>query len=479
MEKHMSKQSAAERAEEIRIRRENIRAAQKAEERRKTKKVLIPVAIAAAVLVAALIVVVILANANTEGAKLRDLKYMESEHYTVDGAMMKYWVGNYATSLAEKGTIDATKAISAQKIGGENALDLIAEAVSRTVYDNLQFAEAALACGITVSDTTKAGMNASAQTLQNVPSGVGINDIVKCLEISYLADKYKENYRNLEVTEEEVEAFRAGGEADKLLKAVDALCYTFRYDANDGSSIKTAQEYANACIVDGGYAKFFSNLVKIAARANGVSESEMEETLASGVTRGARYTDNDFGNWAFEDGRKAGDCIVMDDESAGCYCVYAIVKAPYLDDGETVSLYHIQFPTAIYGAKVACREFAQQQVDNFKKGEVSEQAFAELAKKMNFTKLERDGYCENYSPSRMPTAIAEWATKEGRTSGDYDIIDTDDGSEIVWFCGTGKPAWYADAIEQIRANKLEETLASFGDKCNVTVTEEAFDKLGL
>lgn len=157
------------------------------------------------------------------------------------------------------------------------------------------------------------------------------------------------------------------------------------------------------------------------------------------------------------------------DENADAYADSGITK-----DDVLVNVRHILImPEGATSDTVRTEEFsddawaaseqrAKDILEMWKSGEMTEESFAALAKEHSEDAGSKDngGLYEDVSQGQMVTEFNDWCFDAGRQPGDFDIVKTDFGYHIMYFCES-RPQWkdYAreDLLAQMSNNFVEET----------------------
>ena len=112
----------------------------------------------------------------------------------------------------------------------------------------------------------------------------------------------------------------------------------------------------------------------------------------------------------------------------------------------------------------ACRKEAQALLDEWAKGERTEESFGELAKEHSVDgSASTGGLYENVTKGMMVQNFNDWIFDETRKSGDYGLVKTEFGYHLMYFVSaTEQDIWYSQA---------REDAISYGYGFNMTVTE--------
>ena len=117
-------------------------------------------------------------------------------------------------------------------------------------------------------------------------------------------------------------------------------------------------------------------------------------------------------------------------------------------------------------AWAAGEQRAKEILEMWKKGEMTEESFAALAREHSEDGGSKDngGLYEDVAQGQMVTEFNDWCFDAGRQPGDFDIVKTDFGYHIMYFCQS-RPQWkdYAreDLLAQMSNDFVEETAALY------------------
>lgn len=102
------------------------------------------------------------------------------------------------------------------------------------------------------------------------------------------------------------------------------------------------------------------------------------------------------------------------------------------------------YPVYTDEAWEACRQKAEDIYAEWKKGDLSEESFAELA--VNFSEdgnAYQGGIYEDVAEGTMVPAFNDWCFDETRKVGDHGLVKTEYGYHIMFFCGSRDWQYYA------------------------------------
>ncbi len=212
------------------------------------------------------------------------------------------------------------------------------------------------------------------------------------------------------------------------------------------------------------------------------TEKPDEEYLEGYIVKGEGYYEGDFGEWAFDESRQAGDKKIIDITSGSGdkkevvgYAVCYLTKPSYLDESATKDVRHILFTKDVYGSDDAARIKAEEILQTYLAGERTAEAFGALAKQYTEdTNGDVGGLYENVYEGQMVTEFNNWIFDPGRQVGDTGIVKTSYGYHVMYHVGDGDVLWMVDAKEALVDKDYKEFLETAKKTYPVT-----FDKTGL
>ncbi len=250
------------------------------------------------------------------------------------------------------------------------------------------------------------------------------------------------------------------------------------------------------------------NFKATAAEFEKLAENEKYEEMKTDDTKTAvadvtysdlsyDVSDEKFLKWAFDEDTKAGETYIVENKDEG-YSVY-MMEAPLhkAADEYTYDVRHIliKFPeedsaddaddaeeevevelldTSKYegvtididvdlektGDKALYKE-AQMILEDYLAGDMTEEAFGELAKKHSADSNAADGgIYEDVTMGYMVSEFEDWALEKGRKNGDVGIVETTYGYHIMYFIATDTTTW----ADTIRSDKGAEDYNDFADE---------------
>ena len=205
-----------------------------------------------------------------------------------------------------------------------------------------------------------------------------------------------------------------------------------------------------------------------------------ENTLKTDTTYSSLKSANEaLADWATDSRRKEGDCEIIDaGEDVGYYVAYMITPA-HRDDYNTVDMRHILISLSSEDAKDSDKKAealkkAQKLLDEWKKGEATEESFAELADKNSDDGAE-GGLYEKVYKGYMVEEMEKWLFDEERKAGDCEVVYTEDyGYHVVYFVGENDPYWMVRVENTMRNNDYNDFFDKASENYPVTTS-----KLGI
>ena len=505
--------------QEEKKRQEQVAAEQKQAARRK-RRVWIVAAIVAAVAVLAVGVLLIVREVRRQdGSVLRSQTVMSTEHYTVDGAMMSYFIhaearayaAEHASTIAAEG-LDTAQDLKAQPytLGSSNAdtwYDYFAAQATEKVKQYLRLAEGAHKAGITLSAEDDAYLDKQIQVVRDQAKsenkdeaafvsetyglGVNLDDVRRAIDLQMLGARYRQSMEQDQTyTDEELQDYYQDHSAK--LSTCDYYTITFVSAIDDSFSDDQILDYnaatkrwaddLAACHDMDSFRAFLADYYRryYEERGQDYDDAEIQAAINANATlvEAYTYTDDELGRWALDPARQAGDTTVIEGENE--YSVYLITKAPTRLDYKTKNFRQILLSKVTDGTASGARDKANQLRDEFAAGEQTEAAFAKLAKQYNLydTDKENGGLCENVRKDGTDEKVSEWLFADGRTPGETRIIkNSSDVYYLIYYIGEGETCWKTLATEYMQRASLDEAYDRLYGSVEIEVNENAIKGL--
>ena len=453
------------------------------------------------------------------GDAIREMTVMSTEHFTVDGAMMTYFIHSERSAYAREnaGTITAegldpkadlkTQPCSRGGDKIETWYDYFADAATWDVKHYLYLAEGATAAGITLDAEDEAYLDEQLQTVRdqaktenesleafvatNFGEGVSLTDIRRAMELQMLGSKLRAHVEEgVACSDEDLQAYYDDNAA--RLSTCDYYTITFVSSIEDGFTDEQISAYnegtrvwANGlalchdvdsfnAYLDSYYRQYYEEQGQLYDDAEIKASIQNNTTLVEGYT----YADDAVSAWALDPARQVGDTTVI--EGTNEYSVYLITKAPTRLDYKTRTFRQIKLSELSYETAIARRDKVNQLRDTFVAGEQTEDAFTTLAKRNNddAADLESGGLHENTRKGDVDEKVSEWLFEDGRKAGDIRILkDSSDTYYLVYYVGEGEVCWKVTAAEQLKSSAYEAAYNDLSMNTAVTVDTAAIATL--
>lgn len=288
------------------------------------------------------------------------------------------------------------------------------------------------------------------------------------LTMSFTAKEYSQSKQDeIEVTEADIE--KQYEENREIYDAVDYERLYFK--ACDADEEPTAEQMDAAKALA---QKAFAEL-KDGQDLKTVSEEEAYSGSVYYSTDEAFYsTGYSYGDWLFSDERNDGDSEVLED-SKGYYVMVFHKKSRH--EYPVVTFYDLSFPIDT-SADDTDQEYedscskAEEALAEWESGEKTEEQFAALYKKYS-SEEDMEGLHENATKDGLDSYIKKWCFDESRKTGDCEVVYDEDGFHVLYYEGTGEPAWKVEAADDVRETELQDMLDSLNEKAEVKQNEKA------
>lgn len=275
--------------------------------------------------------------------------------------------------------------------------------------------------------------------------GMTYDCIAKMIEIGTIASEYATSYGDkIEVSPDEIKAYYEENKA-----ACDTV--TFRYYSNyyyDGETEFTDEQVAEfkAVAEDIATAKtpeeFKAKVIENAPEEEKSYYENDSATLMKNATNDVIGI-QELTDWLYDDARALGDTYVYEEEGYGFITV--MFESKDSADYDCINIRHILIKpeagedgTISENAWKDAEKKAKDVYDEYLAGEMTEDAFSELAKEYSADGSASVGgiYTDVYK-GQMVTEFNDWCFNEARAVGDTDIVRTTYGYHIMYFSGKG------------------------------------------
>lgn len=285
----------------------------------------------------------------------------------------------------------------------------------------------------------------------------------KNLERTLLASAYTSaHYDSLTYTDDEVLAYYE--ENKNSFDRVDGAYVTISGTPEtkkdeSGNTIEATDEEKSEALAT---AKNNADLL-LAGYQGGDDLEALAETLGATYTGDVElsYTSNTAMDWLFDESRVAGDCEILLDKETSTYYV-VVFNSRHREEALSYNVRHILITEAnlnlAEGEEAGENEVllaAQKILDDWKAGEMTEDAFAALAKEytQDSGSVANGGLYEDVLKGNMIAEFEDWCYAEGRKAGDTGIVESTYGQHIMYFVGYGEDEYWHTACHTALANE--------------------------
>ena len=430
---------------------------------------------------AAALLFVFLKASFDSGDDLRKLDAISSENYKVNNTMMSYYMSSVYSSIVDYYDeylssigLDPQKKLKDQKFNDSKTwFEFISDSAVSQIEEYLIMAEAARADGISLSALEESALAERAHMMTgldiNYGRGVTEKDILDSLKLSALSAKYKEHLsESLAISDEEIEIFylqnRYAYEKCSFIK------YELKYGTEYIPDYETAKTYVNGLLAAKSDAEFTSSVKGILTDIMEISDANAEATVSGLKTEGFYYDEDELASeWLFG-GRKQYDTCMIDNKDGNSFYVYMITAVPERNVEKCVSVRHIL---------VGSEKNATDLLEQWKSGNATEEEFSylALAYSTDSGSAFNGGLYEYVEKGQMVKEFDTWCFDSRRNIGDCDVVKTDYGFHVIYWMGESEECWRSDVISSMREDYVMTKTAELAKKYQITVNEEAINKL--
>jgi len=452
-----------------------------------------------AIIVAIMLIVSLVGCAGTSKTSgSDDTYYVYTDNYGFTEGEMSYlynYVYNqYASYLTQLG-VDTEKSLKDQEYyDGQSWFDYIMDQSVTYAQDFLLFCEEADARGIVLDEADEANIDTEIAALETAAKEAGFDtsdafladqfgealtlvNYESFIRKSTLASKfYNELVGTYEYTEDEVAAYFASNE--NMFKFIDYVSYSFAVDEANGITEEMALADANALKASTNLDDFLAKaetFITAKTSAEALETLDMDAELGKLAQVNVGYTaDDEFSEWAFGSDAKINTTMLVSDKENGIYTVYYLTKLPVRDESKTVDTRHILVTTEKYTTDEATLAKAEEILAEFKAGDATAEAFAELAKTYSEDSgsVSTGGLYENIGEGDMVTEFNDWIFDAARKTGDTGIVKTDYGYHVMFFEKVGLAAWENQVNAKLKQDAYTKDYEALKVSHPITIEEE-------
>jgi parvulin-like peptidyl-prolyl isomerase len=477
--------------------------------------VIITICVAVAILVGVIAWSVIARQVNN----LDNKTVMQIGDTEVKGLEFKYFYNNAVSSFQSNNSslisylnIDFSKDLSTQQsiYEGMTWADYFSSAAQNSITETTLLYNEAIAKGYNLTDEDKASVDNEINTLAQAVSSLGYG-VDYYLENAYgegvntetyktiryktlLASKYLEDLSDsYEYSDEECENYYNEHKLD--YDTATFRSYVFRYEVpedaaeGDESYKDEARASANAMLEaitdEASFETYLTENVLTDEEKESVTENF---TLSSNATHST--LSSDVRDWLFDSARVEGDKTVIDANNA--FNVIYFISCG-LDRYNTAEIRQIfiraeeeehddseegAHEEAAEEAAAKAHEEAEKIYEEWKSGAATAESFGDLAiTYSDDSSASNGGLLTNVYKNYFTVAeINDWVFAS-RNPGDSTLIDSDYGTHILYYVGTGDPFWQLNVRSTLATNEYSAYLEDLKTNANITVDEEVIAKL--
>lgn len=455
----MSKGSRKREAAVLRRIEEERLAAAKQKTRRRNTWIISAVAVVAAVAIAlGSVAIVQRLREKDPDYRIHHTIAASSENFEVTQAMMTYFItstaynffNQYEDNLDVMG-LDPEKMLSTQPCYFDKTkswLDYFAESAEDSVRWMLSFAEAARAANRELNDEEKTIVEDTLAkiTPKNYGEHLTKDDIRACLELFYLASAQETVVQaGLTCDDAQISAYYDANKKD--FQQVDYAFYKIDYSETGKYANKEAAEALAKRLTDCSAEDFANRVMEELV----VTKVYTEETVKAGyqdkhVKLDASYVTDALGDWLFDEDTAVGAAYTETTEDS--ITVYRLLSAPARNEDPAVNVRHVLLTSATYGSDDKAKAKAEELLEEWKKGDATEDAFGEMAKQhTEDSNALSGGLYAGVLKGQMVESFDNWCFDGSRQAGDTGIVKTNYGYHIMYF--VSKDAAWRTAVSQV------------------------------
>lgn len=465
---------------------------QKKEKRKKTLKVsLIAFAALCVVLAIAAVIALII---DSSGIKQRNQVFLKTDHFSVNGSMMSYFIyesynsfkeyyGQYLSTFLKPEedlkTQNCPYATEEMGTGSKTWFDYMCHDAETSATTLIKACELAALNGISLSEEDLNAINIRAKEtdLSSIGHGVNRNDVADCLKLKVLAYKYISTLTDdISVSEEEIDTYYS--EHRDAYDVLEYLYVTYSYTSETREAMSKRIETLSA---SKNRNEFITRLRNYYSSDNAEDIDKALENNVFSVTKSNNQLTEDIVEWLFS--AKQYDYRILEtkdsnDETKGTYTLYFVSSEPTPDVSATKNVRHILFDSSEYGSAENAEKIARSVYDKFKSNPTVG-FFNELvcAYSSDPGSVVNGGLYSNVKEKAMVQSFNDWSFDEARNVGDTDIISSSYGFHIVYFEGEGLPSYKGDIHSVLYKEKYDTKLEGITDSVSVERNKEALNSI--
>ncbi len=288
--------------------------------------------------------------------------------------------------------------------------------------------------------------------------GATLDSYAEYMEVQYYASAYS-SYKSdsFSYTTDELRTYY-----DDNVESFDTVTYRVFSVTTEDDDNTTAKATADAMAaeLDGSESSFVSAAYEYADEDSKESYEEDSYTLRSNYSYSS--ISSDYADWLFSDDREGSESQVFATSSG--YAIVMFVSRDRNDYG-MANVRHILVSVETSGDDgestdddwAACLESIEEIEALWEDTDMTEDDFAELAEEYSDdSSAENGGLIEDIYKNEMVEDFNSWCFDEGRTPGDYGIVETTYGYHLIYYVSTGDEYWTVLADAAIRSEDYSD-----------------------
>ena len=349
---------------------------------------------------------------------------------------------------------------------------------AQTVYAAYDLA---LKAGYTLSEEDRKEIDETITLFEETSGYMGFVNANDYLAYAYGKGCNTENYRSfMEVTmlaqrymEAQLDAYTAPEAETKAYyeghrDEIDLLTYRqYLVPVNETRDLAAAQDAADKMVQDAiaDEANFDKHAYELAAEANKPAYAEEGSTILTGIRPALMtdgYVDAAVAEWLKDPARKTGDTatIVKGDQS-GVFVLYFLERDTHNYTARNLRAIYVSVATdAAEETWNSAKEEAQGYLDEYLKGDKTEEAFGKIADDHSDASL-AGGLTKNVGKHDINYEVNTWLYAPERKVGDVDMVKAGDGFYILMYCGEGETYWDVLMDANMDNQYFEKMMADF------------------
>jgi len=167
--------------------------------------------------------------------------------------------------------------------------------------------------------------------------------------------------------------------------------------------------------------------------------------------------------WLIDGSRSYGETTAIDNEDGTWAAVQFIDNWTKFEDVTNVNVRHILIRTGEDVTAEEAKAKADEILAQYKAGEQTEEAFAQLAvENSGDSNAAEGGLYEDVAPGDMVDAFNDWCFDDSRQSGDTGVVETSYGAHVMYYAGQGHSYRDSKVLSAMRSEDGEEWADGLG-----------------